>query len=254
MKGLDIGAGVVDSAYQGPIKVLLINDSDTPFHINTGDRMEQLILDGIKNPECTLVEELPSTGRECEGFGSTGINSADLGCNEAMIVPVRLNKDTTGSAMMDSGASTQFIDLDFAVKNNLPLTLQPTPGTLIVVDGREPENQITHTCTLKLTVHQHPGTLSFQVFKLAGWNMILGTTWLKRHNPVVDWAKNTVTFSSGYCQAHSLPILSDQPEQSMQDCYDIASCLPSCYRTRGFPSHPPSNVINLGTHRPGKTF
>ena len=123
--------------------------------------MEQLILDGIENPGCTLVEELPSTGRECEGFGFTGINSADLGCNEAMVVPVRLNKDTTSSAMMDSRASTQFIDLDFAVKNNLPLTLQPTPGTLIVVDGREAEKQITHTCTLNLTVHQHPGTLSF---------------------------------------------------------------------------------------------
>ena len=67
-----------------------------------------------------------------------------------MIVPVRLNKNTTGSAMIDSGASTQFIDLDFAVKNNLPLTLKTKPETLIVVDGREGENQLTHTCTLEL--------------------------------------------------------------------------------------------------------
>ena len=35
--------------------------------------------------------------------------------------------------------------------------------------------------------------------------MILGKTWLKRHNPVMDWAKNTVTFGSGYCQVHWLP-------------------------------------------------
>ena len=96
------------------------------------------------------MEELPSTGRESQGFGSTDINSADLGCNEPIIVPVRLNKDTSGSAMIYSGSLTQFIVLDFAVKNNLPLTLKPMPETLIVVDGSETENQLTHTCTIEL--------------------------------------------------------------------------------------------------------
>ena len=176
VKGLDIGAGVVDSHYRGPIKVLLIYNSDTPFQINTGDRMAQLILERIENPECILVEELPSTGQGSNGFGSTGINSADLGCNEPMIVPARLNEDTTGSAMIDSGASTQFIDLDFAVKNNLPLTLKPKPETLIIVDGREAENQLTQTCTLDLTIEQHLETLTLQVTKLARWTMILCKT------------------------------------------------------------------------------
>ena len=140
VKGLNIGPRVVDSDYRGPINVLLINNSDTPFQINTGDRMAQLILERIENPGCILVEELPSTRRGSNGFGSTGINSADLGYNEPMIVSARLNKDTTGSAMIDSGVSTQFIDLDFAVKNNLPLPLKPKPETLIIVDGREAEN------------------------------------------------------------------------------------------------------------------
>ena len=93
-----------------------------------------------------------------------------------MIVPARLNKDTTGSAMIDSGASTQFIDLDFAVKNNLPLTLKPKPETLIIVDGREAENQLTQTCTLDLTIEQHLETLTLQVTKLARWTMILCKT------------------------------------------------------------------------------
>ena len=205
VKGLDIGAGVVDSNYRGPIKVLLINNSDTPFQINTGDHMAQLILERIENPDCTLVEKRPSTGCESQGFGSTGINSADPGCNEPMIVQVRLNKDTSSSAIINSRASMQFIDLDFAVKNYLPLTLKPTPETLIVVDRREAENQLTHTSILELTVDQHLETSTFQVTKLAGWNMILWKTWLKRHTPVIDWGKNTVTYSSGYCQGHCLP-------------------------------------------------
>ena len=176
VKGLDIGAGVIDSDYRGPIKALLINNSNIPFQVNIGDRMAQLILEQIENPECILVDELPETERASKCWGSTGINSADLGCNEPMIVPVRLNKDTTGSAMIDSGASTQFIDLDFAIKNDLPLTLKPNPETLIVVDGREVESQLTHTCTLDLTVDQYLETLTLQVTKLAGWNMILGKT------------------------------------------------------------------------------
>ena len=184
--------------------------------------MTQLILERIENPDCILVEELPSTGRGSNGFGSTGINSADLGCNEPMIVPARVNTDTTGSAMIDSGASTQFIDLDFAVKNNLPLTLKPKPETLIVVDGREAKNQLIHTGTLDLTIDQHLETLTIQVAKLAGWNMILGKTWLKRHNLVIDWTKNTVTFGAGYCQAHCLPTRVPQSADPPVTTYKIA--------------------------------
>ena len=192
--------------------------------------MAQLIQERIENPECILVEELPSTGRGSNGFGSTGINSADLECNEPMIVPVRLNKDTTGSAMIDSGASTQFIDLDFAVKNNLPLTLKATPETLIVVDGRQAESQLTHACTLALTVIQHLETLTFQVTKIAGWNVILGKTWLKRHNPVINWTKNTVSFGSGYCQAHCLPTRVPQPTDTPTTTYKITMISPAAFR------------------------
>ena len=135
VKGLDIGAGVADSVYTGQIKVPPINNSDTPLQINICDRMSQLTLERIDNPDCTLVEELPNTGRGSNGFGSTGINFADLGCNEPMIVPVRLNKGTIGSAMIESGASTQFIDPDFAGKNNLPLTLKAMPESLILSMG-----------------------------------------------------------------------------------------------------------------------
>ena len=230
VKELNIGASVVDSDYRGLIKVLLINNSETPFQINTGDRMAQLILERMENPECVLVEELPSTGWESNGFGSTDINSANIGCNEPMIVPVRLNKDTTGSAMINSGASTQFTVLDLAVENNLPLTLKATPETLIVVDGRDAESQLTHSCTFKLTVNQHLETLTFQVPKLVGWNMILRKAWLKRHNPVIDWTMNTVTFRSGYYQAYCLPTRVPQATDILVTTSKIAMISQAAFR------------------------
>ena len=179
--------------------------------------MAQMILESIQNPDTQHVDSLPDTSRGSSGFGSTGtsrikpvpaaaatVEPTDLGCNQPMVIPVILqltsgSSPVPGSAMIDSEASTQFLDLDFAVRNNLPLDLKPKPETLIVVDGREATNQLTHTCTMNLTIDQHLETLTLQVTKLAGWNMILGKTWLKKHNPVIDWTKNTVTFSSGYC-------------------------------------------------------
>ena len=181
--------------------------------------MAQLILVRIENPEWILVNEMPETEPASKGFGSTGINSVELGSHEPMIVTVRLNKSTTDSAMIDSGASMQFIDLDFAVKNHLPLTLKPKPETLIVVDGREAESQLTHSCTFDLTVDQHLETLTFQVIKLVGSNMILGKTWLQRHNPTIDWTKNTVPFALGYCQAHCLPTRVPQPTNTLVTTY-----------------------------------
>ena len=126
-----------------------------------------------------------------------------------MVIPAIL-QHTNGtpvpsSAMIDSGASTQFLDLDSAVKHNLPLDLKHKPETLIVLDGREATNRLTHTYIMTLTIDQHLETLPFQVTKLAGWDMILGKTWLKKHNPVIDWTWNTITCSSGYCQANCLP-------------------------------------------------
>ena len=144
--------------------------------------MAQMILENIQNPDTQPVDSLPDTSHGSSGFGSTGMSAVtNLGCNQPMVIPVTLqptygSSPVPGSTMIDSGASTQFLDLDFAVKNNLPLDLKPKPETLIVVDGREATSQLTHTCTMNLTIDQHLETLTFQVTKLASWNMILGKT------------------------------------------------------------------------------
>ena len=79
------------------------------------------------------------------------------------------------------------------------------PEAFTVVDGREATAPFTHTCTLDLMIDQHLETLTFQVTKLAGWQIIVGKSWLKKHNHAINWIQNTVAFASGYCQAHCLP-------------------------------------------------
>ena len=58
---IDEGAGVIDEAYTGEIKVILINHSDKDYQIRTGHRIAQLILEQIKTPETKMTTELKPT-------------------------------------------------------------------------------------------------------------------------------------------------------------------------------------------------
>lgn len=73
--GIMVLGGVIDSAYRGSIKVLLLNTghkTDIPINISTGDRVAQLIILPISLAEFIPVESLPDTARGQNGFGSTG--------------------------------------------------------------------------------------------------------------------------------------------------------------------------------------
>lgn len=70
---IDVGAGVIDADYRGPVGVILFNFSDVDFEVKAGDRIAQLILERIVTPDVVEVEDLDSTVRGAGGFGSTGV-------------------------------------------------------------------------------------------------------------------------------------------------------------------------------------
>jgi dUTP pyrophosphatase len=74
VKGIQVGAGVIDADYRGEIKVLLFNHThDTVFDVEPGDRIAQLICERCETPEVIQVSELDDTSRGEGGFGSTGV-------------------------------------------------------------------------------------------------------------------------------------------------------------------------------------
>lgn len=73
VKGIDVGAGVIDADYNGLVKVLLINNSSNAFHVSKFDRIAQLLLETIKTPDVAIVKSLEQTERGENGFGSTGL-------------------------------------------------------------------------------------------------------------------------------------------------------------------------------------
>ena len=64
--------GTIDADYRGEIKVILVNLSNEPFTIESGERIAQMIVARYEQIEWQAVEELSSTERGAGGFGSTG--------------------------------------------------------------------------------------------------------------------------------------------------------------------------------------
>jgi len=65
--------GTVDADYRGEIGVILVNLSNTPFVIENGERIAQLIIAKHERAEWIEVQELTETSRGEGGFGSTGV-------------------------------------------------------------------------------------------------------------------------------------------------------------------------------------
>ena len=64
--------GLIDSDYQGEIKVSLWNRSDTAFEINPLDRIAQLVVFPVLQVSMNIVEAFTESSRAEGGFGSTG--------------------------------------------------------------------------------------------------------------------------------------------------------------------------------------
>jgi dUTP pyrophosphatase len=71
--GIVNSPGTIDADYRGEIKVLLINFSQEPFEINTGDRIAQMIVARHERVNWEEVQILTETSRGAGGYGHTGV-------------------------------------------------------------------------------------------------------------------------------------------------------------------------------------
>jgi dUTP pyrophosphatase len=65
--------GTIDADYRGEIGVILVNLSDTPFTINPGERIAQMIVAKHARIDFIEVDELDDSERGEGGFGHSGI-------------------------------------------------------------------------------------------------------------------------------------------------------------------------------------
>lgn len=99
------------------------------------------------------------------------------------------NKDIEGDALLDSGASSCFINKQFVDDHNLPFVKKKNKACVQVVDGRSIESgDITHeTKALSVSIKNHCFPIVFNITTLAMYQVIIGLSWLVEYNPHIDW-------------------------------------------------------------------
>lgn len=66
--------GLIDSDYQGELKVSCWNRSNKEFVIRPGDRIAQLVVVPVVQANFEIVEDFPKSQRGAGGFGHSGTN------------------------------------------------------------------------------------------------------------------------------------------------------------------------------------
>ena len=108
--------------------------------------------------------------------------------NDHIIVQIRLHGTTrqvTIYAMIDLGATEDFIDKGFCSKYRIRTTQAKTIREVHLADGRPSAMRpIPHTAKVPtMDIGSHTELATFQVAKLPNHEVILGMPWLKQHRP-----------------------------------------------------------------------
>jgi hypothetical protein len=105
------------------------------------------------------------------------------------------------SALVDSGATSSFIEQTFGAQQNILVVKKSTPVPVEVIDGRTiASGAITHETTpLELCISKHTEKIVLNIISTPHYPIILGLPWLEAHNPIIDWRSRTLTFSAQRC-------------------------------------------------------
>jgi len=123
--------------------------------------------------------------------------------NDHIMVQIRLHgtkRQVSINAMIDSGATEEFIDKGFCSKYNIRTTQAKTTREVYLADGQPSAmGPITHTAKVPMDIGSHRELATFQVAKLLNHEVILEMPWLKQHSPRIDRGQGKITFESERC-------------------------------------------------------
>jgi len=96
-------------------------------------------------------------------------------------------------ALLDSGATGSFIDKDFVCTKGITTRSISCPIPVYNIDGSPNKaGQISEVVDVVFRYKTHSERTLLTVSSLGRQSMILGYTWLKDHNPEVDWQTGEV--------------------------------------------------------------
>jgi len=116
----------------------------------------------------------------------------------SIVLPIEVSTIDTSKVhsiktLLDSRATSNFIDRDFIQTKGINTQSISHPIPVYNIDGSPNEaGQISEVVDVVLCYKTHFERTLLAVSSLGRQNMILGYTWLKDHNPKVNWQTGEV--------------------------------------------------------------
>ena len=116
-----------------------------------------------------------------------------------MTVHIYLNmssKRAKTSALLDTGATENFMSLSYAQRMRLPTMALETPRKVFNVDGSENKaGTITHYTDLSVQTGQRRTLLRFFLTNIGGQDVILGYPWFTAIEPKIVWGRGWIDYT-----------------------------------------------------------
>jgi dUTP pyrophosphatase len=173
---VDVQAGVIDADYTGNVTVVLHNYGTTPFQVNIGDKIAQLLLIKVATPEIhTTTADPPETQRVTKGFGST----------DRLDSPVAHSLQELTTASLTDGPSDENntpIELPYHIYiSNDPFDLKIDITILVKGDHPTLGMQLTQ-CDYRQCPHLMGMALSTPASRIPKWRSQLRNAYLVEFN------------------------------------------------------------------------
>jgi len=133
-------------------------------------------------------------------------------------IPLHSGKESVGiNAMIDSGATEDFIDREVCNKHGINMFKAKNPREIYLADGKPSAmGPVIHMTKVPMDISSPRELATFQVANLENHEVVLGMPWLREHNPTIDWNDKMMTLNGERCTTWCLkgsPVAYAVPEE-----------------------------------------
>ncbi|ETE59066.1 Retrotransposon-derived protein PEG10, partial [Ophiophagus hannah] len=166
-----------------------------------GRFMPQEAMSGISSWACTIATENP-VGKYPEPDLGESLVWAHINTKACPGIPAH--------ALVNSRATTNFMDVAFAAKYVIPQCQVDPPMLVETIDGWVLLSGLIKTATqlLRLIIGCHEEAIQFYI--TSSLHFPLGLAWLRMHDPQIYWSQNLTSFPSLQCMDHTHQLCASQ--------------------------------------------
>ena len=116
-------------------------------------------------------------------------------------------KSSEALLLLDSGATGSVLSNEWAKKAQVACLRRETPIPIADASGNHiPGSGQHYTRTLRMKIGDHVNEMRFELANMPDTKVdnYLRMSWLKDHNPDINWEKGSLRWRSNYCKAHWL--------------------------------------------------